>query len=77
MFLSGKLDEVTLDVEDVEKYHMSNYLYQEEQTYIYRWVFATELDALIRLEDEANDGGNKRVLSYDDCIHDEMFINKI
>ena len=66
MFLSGKLDEVALDVDDMETYRMSDYLYQMDQTYTLRWIFATELDALIKLEDEANDGGNKRVLSYDD-----------
>ncbi len=65
LFLSGQLDEVTLDVDDMDTYRMSDYLYQADQTYTYRWVFATELDSLIRLEDEANDGGNKRVLSYD------------
>lgn len=66
MFLSGQLDDVKLDFEDMEKYRMSDYLYQADQTYTYRWIFATELDALIRLENEANDGGNKRVLVYDD-----------
>ena len=66
MFLSGRLDDIILDAGDVVKYRLSENLYQAEQTYTYRWVFATELDALIRLEDEANDGGNKRVLSYDD-----------
>ena len=66
MFLSGQLDEVALDVNDMETYRMSDYLYQIDQTYTLRWIFATELDALIKLEDEANDGGNKRVLHYDD-----------
>lgn len=66
MFLSGQLDDITLDVDDMETYRMSDYLYQYDETYTIRWIFATELDALIKLEDEANDGANKRVLSYDD-----------
>ncbi len=66
MFLSGQLDEVTLDVDDMATYRMSDYLYSADQTYTFRWIFATDLDSLIKLEDEANDGGNKRVLSYDD-----------
>ena len=65
LFLSGKLDDVALDSDDMETYRMSDYLYQADQTYTFRWIFATELDALIRLENEANDGGNKRVLAYD------------
>lgn len=66
LFLSGKLDEITLDVDDMAKYRMSDRLYSADQTYTFRWVFATELDALKALELEANDGANKRVLSYDD-----------
>lgn len=66
MFLSGQLDDITLDVDDMETYRMSDYLYQYDETYTFRWIFATDLDALIKLEDEANDGANKRVLSYDD-----------
>ena len=65
MFLSGKLDDIKLDVDDMETYRMSDYLYSYDQTYTMRWIFATDLDALIALELEANDGANKRVLSYD------------
>lgn len=66
LFLSGQLDSITLDVNDMEQYRMSDRLYSVDQTYTIRWVFATELDSLKAIENEVGDGTNKRVLSYDD-----------
>ena len=66
LFNQGKLDDVDLTGDDMTTYRMSDYLMKTDQTYTFRWIFATDLDALKALEDEANDGANKRVLSYDD-----------
>ncbi len=66
LFNQGKLDIVELTSEDLAVYRMSDYLRKTDETYTFRWIFATSLESLKALEDEANDGGNKRVLSYDD-----------
>lgn len=66
LFNQGKLDSVGLTADDMAKYKMSDYLLQTDQTYTFRWIFATDLEKLKALEVEANDGSNKRVLSYDD-----------
>ena len=66
LFNSGKLDDIALNADDMAKYKMSDYLLQTDETYTFRWVFATDMDALKALEVEANDGSNKRVLAYDD-----------
>ena len=66
LFNQGKLDSVALSADDMATYKMSDYLLQTDQTYTFRWIFATDLEALKALEVEANDGSNKRVLSYDD-----------
>ncbi|MBR2045252.1 MAG: hypothetical protein IJ958_03855 [Agathobacter sp.] len=66
LFNQGKLDSVALTADDMATYKMSDYLLQTDQTYTFRWIFASDLEALKALEVEANDGSNKRVLSYDD-----------
>lgn len=66
LFNQGKLDSVALTADDMATYKMSDYLLQTDQTYTFRWIFASDLDALKDMEKEANDGTNKRVLSYDD-----------
>lgn len=66
LFLNGKLDEISLDDNDLELYGLSDRLYFTEQTYTYRWIFATDLDKLIAMEKDLDDGKNKRILSYDD-----------
>lgn len=67
LFNQGKLDSVGLTADDMAKYKMSDYLLQTDQTYTFRWIFATDLAKLIELEKAANDPNvNKRVLSYDD-----------
>lgn len=66
LFNSGALDEVTLTADDMTTYRMSDYLVKTDQTFTYRWIFATDLDALTALEEQANDGANKKVLYYDD-----------
>ena len=66
LFNQGKLDTVALTADDMATYKMSDYLLQTDQTYTFRWIFATDINALKNLEVEANDGSNKRVLSYPD-----------
>ncbi len=66
LFNQGALDKVELVADDMATYKMSDNLLKTDETYVFRWIFATDLDALIKLETEANDGSNKRVLSYDD-----------
>ena len=65
-FNKGDLDEVTLTADDLVNYKMSEYLLKTDETYTGRYIFATDLEKLKALEDEANDGKNKRVLVYDD-----------
>ena len=66
LFNQGKLDLVALTADDMATYKMSDYLLQTDQTYTFRWIFASDLEALKDMEKEANDGTNKKVLSYDD-----------
>lgn len=66
LFESGKLDSVSLTADDMTKYKMSEYLLKTDETYTFRWIFASDLEALTRLEEEAGDGANKKVLYYDD-----------
>lgn len=66
LFNQGNLDAVDLTADDMATYKMSDFLLQTDDTYTFRWIFATDLEALKALEVEANDGSNKRVLSYDD-----------
>lgn len=66
LFNQGKLDGISLTADDMDKYRMSEYLMKTDQTYTFRFIFASDLDALTALEAEANDGANKKVLYYDD-----------
>ena len=66
LFQQGNLDGVSLTSDDMDTYRMSDYLLKTDSTYTFRYIFATDLDALIALEQEAGDGANKRVLYYDD-----------
>ena len=65
-FAKGDLDTVTLTADDLVNYKMSEYLLKTDQTYTFRFIFATDLEKLTALEAEANDGTNKKVLYYDD-----------
>ncbi len=66
MFNQGSLDEVALTADDMTKYRTADRLLKTDQTYTYRYIFATDLDALKTLEQEANDGNNKAILYYDE-----------
>ncbi|MDD2649078.1 MAG: ABC transporter substrate-binding protein [Eubacteriales bacterium] len=66
LFNQGNLDSIELNGDDMATYRMSDYLLKTDQTYTFRFVFATDLTALTALEQEANDGANKKVLSYKD-----------
>lgn len=65
-FNKGDLDEIGLTADDLVNYKMSEYLLKTDETYTGRYIFATDLEKLTQLEDEANDGKNKKVLFYDD-----------
>ena len=65
-FEKGDLDEIALTADDLVNYKMSEYLLKTDQTYTFRYIFASDLDKLTALEAEANDGSNKKVLYYDD-----------
>ena len=65
-FEKGDLDEIALTADDLVNYKMSDYLLKTDQTYTFRYIFATDLEKLTALEQEANDGSNKKVLCYDD-----------
>lgn len=64
VFLRGELDEVALDPEDLETYGSSANLLKTDEIFTGRFVFATDLDKLTALENNAGDGSNKRVLCY-------------
>lgn len=64
LFNQGKLDGVDLTSDDMNTYRMSDYLLKTDQTYTFRYVFATDITKLAALETGADD--NKKVLSYDD-----------
>lgn len=66
MFNQGALDEVSLTADDMTKYKTASRLLKTDQSYTYRYIFATDLNALKALEQEAGDGANKRLLAYDD-----------
>lgn len=66
LFNQGKLDTIELISDDLTTYRMSDYLLKTPETYMFRFVFATSLESLTALEDEAGDGANKKVLYYDD-----------
>lgn len=66
LFNQGLLDEVELSADDMTTYRMSDYLLKTDQTYTFRFIFGTDLNALKALEEKAGDGANKRVLAYDD-----------
>lgn len=65
-FIKGDLDEISLTADDLVNYKMSEYLLKTDETYTGRYIFATDLEKLKALEEEANDGKNKKVLFYDD-----------
>lgn len=66
LFQQGKLDEVDITADDMQDFRASENLLKTDQTYTYRYIFATDVDALEQLENDAGDGSNKRILSYDD-----------
>ncbi len=66
MFNSGQLDGIGLTADDMTTYRMSDYLLKTDQTYTFRFIFASDLEKLAELEAVANDGANKKVLAYDD-----------
>ena len=66
MFLSGKLDELALSKNLVANYTESDRIYTITKTGTFRWIFATDMDKLVAMEKDLNDGTNKRVIGYDD-----------
>ncbi len=67
LFLSGKIDGLTLNSSQLATYRNSANLLKTDSTYTFRFVFATDLDALKSLEsDTYKNGKNLQVLSYKD-----------
>ena len=65
-FTRGELDLVSLYGSQADEYRRSENLLSMEESYLRRFVFATDLGCLEALEQEADDGMNKRVLYYDE-----------
>ncbi len=65
LFLKGELDTVDLSSTDMPTYKMSDYLLKTDQTYTFRYIFATDITALTALE-QGDSTINKRILSYRD-----------
>ncbi len=66
MFLSGKIDSLNLNATQLAEYRNSKYLYKVDQTYTFRYIFATDLAKLTALEEKRANGKNLKILSYDD-----------
>ncbi len=66
LFLSGKVDSLSLNSSQLATYRNSENLLKTDQTYTYRYVFATDLASLQALEAKYDNGKNLQVLSYSD-----------
>ncbi|MBQ9145477.1 MAG: hypothetical protein IJX70_03325 [Clostridia bacterium] len=66
LFLTGKVDGLGLNATQLAEYRNSQYLLKTDQTYTFRFVFASDLSKLTALETQYNNGANLKVLSYDD-----------
>ena len=70
LFLAGQLDSLGLNSTQLSQYRTSDYLLKTDQTYTFRFVFATDKSALAGLEDIYNAGSsnptNLKILSYKD-----------
>ena len=66
MFLTGKIDGLSLNATQLAEYRNSEYLLKTDQTYTFRFIFATDLAKLTALEETRANGKNLKVLSYDD-----------
>lgn len=62
-FQKGDLDGVTLEQADLSTYGYSDYLRHTPETYTMRLVFDSNLDDLAKLEKEAGNGTNKKILA--------------
>gem|GEM_PF-1054834 len=65
-FGRGELDWIELSGDEISEFRSSEYLMKTESTSVCRFVFATDLEKLNLLEQEAGGGMNLRVLHYDD-----------
>lgn len=65
LFEGGELDILPLEGGDASRYSGSASLMTKEEPCVFRLVFATDADALASLEEAAEDGANKRILSYE------------
>jgi len=66
LFLSGKIDSLSLNSSQLATYRNSANLLKTDQTYTMRYIFASDLGALKKLESTYNNGKNLQVLSYTD-----------
>ncbi len=65
MFLAGQIDSLGLNSTQLAKYRTSEYLQKTDQTYTFRFVFATDKTKLSALNAKYG-GGNLKILSYSD-----------
>lgn len=66
LFKSGKIDSLSLNSSQLATYRNSANLLKTDQTYTYRFVFASDLNSLKALEKTYDNGKNLQVLSYTD-----------
>ncbi len=66
LFKSGKIDSLSLNSSQLATYRNSANLLKTDQTYTFRFVFASDLNALKGLEATYDNGKNLQVLSYKD-----------
>ena len=65
LFNQGKLDSVALTADDMATYKMSDYLLQTDQTYTFRWIFATDLEKLNKAIQQKNVNNLTKVQKLD------------
>jgi oligopeptide transport system substrate-binding protein len=64
LFEQGMLDLIGLTADDIDRFRFSDRLYHTPGTATFRFIFATNLESLIALEEERGDGNNVRMLYY-------------
>ena len=63
-FLKGDLEMVSLNNNDMKTYRYSDHLLKADESFVFSICMNSNLDQLIALESQAEDGSNKRVGAY-------------
>jgi len=66
MFLAGQLDSLGLNSTQLAQYRTSANLLKTDQTYTFRFIFATSLASLSGLEEKYGGNDNLKILNYKD-----------